>query len=71
MGEACRALSPEFRNQHPDPVWSKAIGLRNILVHHYFEIDADLIWQVIERDLPSFRDVVQASLDTFSSLEGT
>jgi uncharacterized protein with HEPN domain len=43
IGEAARALSPEFKQQHPDQVWSKAAGMRHILVHHYFEIDADKV----------------------------
>jgi uncharacterized protein with HEPN domain len=41
IGEGCRGLSPAFRAENPDPVWSKAVGLRNILVHHYFDIDED------------------------------
>jgi len=36
IGEAARALSEEFRQQHPDEVWAKASGMRYILVHHYF-----------------------------------
>jgi uncharacterized protein with HEPN domain len=64
IGEASRGLLPEFRERHPDPTWSSAIGLRNILIHHYFEIDPDLIWQVVQRDLPRFRQLVQACLET-------
>jgi uncharacterized protein with HEPN domain len=39
VGEACRGLSESFRARFSDPVWTKAIGLRNILARHYFEID--------------------------------
>jgi uncharacterized protein with HEPN domain len=49
IGEAARSLSDEFRTGHPDDVWGQVVGLRNILVHHYFEIETDLIWNVIER----------------------
>jgi uncharacterized protein with HEPN domain len=66
IGEACRALSDDLRTQYPDPVWSKAIGLRNILVHHYFEIDQELVWKVVDRDLPPFRAVVLATLARFT-----
>jgi uncharacterized protein with HEPN domain len=62
IGEACRNLSDSFRVCFPDPVWSKATGLRNILVHHYFEIDDDLVWEVVEHDLPSFQAIVDGIL---------
>jgi uncharacterized protein with HEPN domain len=38
IGEAARCLSEDFRQRHPNRVWSMASGMRNILVHHYFEI---------------------------------
>ncbi len=62
IGEAARGLSAEFRRRYPDPVWSKAIGLRNILVHHYFEIKEELIWRVVKQDLPAFREIAAAVL---------
>lgn len=55
VGEAARCLSVEFKQQHPDEVWSKAIGMRHILVHHYFEIDDDQVWGVVERELPALQ----------------
>ena len=62
IGEAARSLSKEFLARFPDPVWSKAVGLRNILVHHYFDIDQQLIWQVVEQDLPLFKQSVLVPL---------
>ena len=66
IGEACRSLSESFRTRFSDPVWSKAIGLRNILVHHYFEIDHELVWQVVENDIPAFHRVVESALGEIS-----
>ena len=43
IGEACRSLTAEFLEKNPDPAWSKAVGLRNILIHHYFDIDEALV----------------------------
>jgi uncharacterized protein with HEPN domain len=51
IGEAARCLSQEFRERYPDKVWAKAAGMRHILVHHYFEIDAEQAWKVVENDL--------------------
>jgi len=63
IGEAARCLSTEFRLRNPDDVWSEAVGMRNILVHHYFEIAADVIWKVVENDLMPLREKVQKILD--------
>ena len=63
IGEACRSLSADFRNEHPEVPWSQAIGMRNILVHHYFEMDVDAVWTAVERDLPSLKQKLQAILD--------
>ena len=51
IGEAARALSGEFRQAHPDWPWPQMIGMRNVLVHSYFDIDAAIVWGVIEKDL--------------------
>ena len=58
LGEAARCLSQEFRQRHSEKVWSQAAGLRHILVHHYFEIDAEQVWNVVEHDLPALRETV-------------
>ena len=64
VGEACRALSAEFRAAHPDDVWALAGGLRNVIVHEYFGIDLEIVWGVIERDLPALKKVVREILAT-------
>jgi uncharacterized protein with HEPN domain len=71
IGEGCLGLSAAFRAENPDPVWSKAVGLRNILVHHYFEIDEDLIWQVLINDLPPFRNTAVAALNRLEANRNT
>jgi uncharacterized protein with HEPN domain len=63
IGEAARSLSQEFGQRNPARVWAEAAGLRNILVHHYFEIDADEVWKVVEGDLKPLRKRVAQILD--------
>jgi uncharacterized protein with HEPN domain len=53
LGEAAKNLSPEARAQFPDMDWSGMIGLRNILVHRYQEIDYMELWTIVNRDLPA------------------
>jgi uncharacterized protein with HEPN domain len=62
IGEACRALSMDFRTKHPAEVWALAAGLRNVIVHQYFGIDLTVVWNVIEHDLPALRKRVQEIL---------
>ncbi|MBA7709987.1 hypothetical protein ES703_118914 [subsurface metagenome] len=52
LGEAAARISEDFQSSNPDIPWSKIIGMRNILVHDYFGIDIDVVWSVIEKDLP-------------------
>lgn len=52
IGEAANYLSAETKEKFSDIEWKQIIGMRHILVHEYFGIDANLIWQVIIKDLP-------------------
>ena len=63
LGEAVRGLSTEFRDSHSEFPWSGIIGMRNILVHNYFEIDADAVWSVLKVNLPTLKNKVQAAID--------
>lgn len=62
IGEAARALSAEFKRQHPAIAWPRIAGMRNILVHQYFSVDAALVWAVVESDLPVIKQQVAALL---------
>ena len=62
IGEASRALTAGFRERHPEIPWSQAIGMRNILVHNYFEIDVEIVWSVVEQNLPDLKNKMQKIL---------
>lgn len=62
IGEAARAVSNELRDAHPEIPWSRAIGMRNILVHHYFGIDTEIVWLVVEHDLPNLHSQIAGLL---------
>jgi uncharacterized protein with HEPN domain len=52
IGEAVRQLSDDFKNAHPDIPWNQIGGMRNRIVHEYFRLDVEIVWQVIHKDLP-------------------
>jgi uncharacterized protein with HEPN domain len=62
IGEACRTLSEEFQARYANIPWADIVGMRNILVHHYFGIDKDAVWSVVEKDLPELKLNIQAIL---------
>ena len=62
IGDACRALPEDFRARHSAVPWNRAIGMRHILVHHYFEIDADIVWSVVENELAPLKRAILAIL---------
>ncbi|MBD8894263.1 HepT-like ribonuclease domain-containing protein [Roseibium litorale] len=48
IGEAVKGLPAQIRDRHPDISWHAIAGLRNLLAHEYFRVDADLVWAVLE-----------------------
>lgn len=52
IGEASGKLSPELRQKNTDVSWSEIIGLRNRIVHAYFSIDLEIVWEIVQNDLP-------------------
>lgn len=51
-GEAARRVSDDERARHPDIPWRQAVAMRHKIVHDYFQIDEDIVWEVATTDLP-------------------
>ena len=68
IGEACRALPDEFQAHYTGVPWADIIGMRNILIHHYFGIDQNAVWAVVEHDIPDLKMNVQAILIDLNKL---
>lgn len=59
VGEAARRLPEEFITRYPKVPWRQAAGLRNRVVHDYFGLDLEMIWEVIRHDLPKLRQQLE------------
>jgi uncharacterized protein with HEPN domain len=63
IGEATRAISESLRAKYPAVPWTKIVGMRNILVHFYFGIDTEIVWSVVEDDLPTLKQHIETILE--------
>jgi uncharacterized protein with HEPN domain len=63
IGEAASRLSPELRARHPDVAWQGPIDMRNRLIHGYFDLNVDRIWEAIDRDVPTLERQIRAILE--------
>ncbi len=59
IGEAARRISEETRAAHPDLPWSDMVGMRNIMIHEYDDIDMAIVWETVRNDLPSLIDSLE------------
>ena len=62
IGEAASQVTVEFRAAHPEIPWRAMIGMRNIVIHAYFEVDRDVIWQTISEDIPPLEPLLAVLL---------
>lgn len=53
VGEAASKISQECREEFPNMPWASMVAMRNRLIHAYFEIDLDVLWETITEDIPS------------------
>jgi uncharacterized protein with HEPN domain len=52
IGEAAARITVEAKEAHPDILWSEIVGMRNRLVHAYFDVNLTRVWDTVQQDLP-------------------
>ena len=62
MTESTQRLSDTLKAAHPDVEWRRIIAFRNVLVHDYLGIDLERVWEIIQRDVPTFKGDISAML---------
>jgi len=66
IGEAASHISDASKKNVSDIGWREITGLRNILIHEYFGIDIRLVWEIIMKDIPSFKTKIEQLLSSLS-----
>src|SRR5690242_19194472 len=62
IGEAVSHIAPQVKQQYPNISWRDIAGMRNIIVHEYFGVDLELVWDTIQLDLPNLKSVAEELL---------
>lgn len=62
IGEASYMLSQEFKDTHPDTDWKAIVGMRHFLVHGYYHVNANEVWNVIVQDLQPLKEQIEIYL---------
>ena len=66
IGEAVSNLSRELQEKYSDIPWQEISGMRNKLIHEYFGVDRDLVWETATKDIPVFKKNVQELLKEYN-----
>ena len=59
IGEAAGRIPDEYQVKHPEIEWDRIRGFRNRIVHDYFGIDYQIVWIIIENNIPELRDLIK------------
>lgn len=56
IGEASKNISEDFKNENPEINWRGITGMRDKLIHGYFGVDPEIVWETIQKRLPELKD---------------
>lgn len=62
LGEAAGKISQDFRRRHPEIPWNRVSGIRNRLIHGYFDIDLDIVWETVTARLVVRAETASSSI---------
>ena len=69
MGEAANMLTLEFRESHPETQWRQVTNMRNFLIHGYHNVEEELVWETVAKDLLPLREQITRYIDEIQGEE--
>ena len=71
IGEASKKLSVEFKSKYPKITWKEMAGFRDVLIHDYFGVDIEIVWDVAENQIPKIAPHIKQLIDAEESSSGS
>ena len=59
IGEASKNIPSDIKNDYPDIEWKKMAGMRDVLIHAYFGVDYELVWDVVQQEIPPLKKQIK------------
>lgn len=59
IGEAVKNIPPSIKNKHSNVPWKDISGTRDILIHHYFGVDLNIVWDIVKKELPKLKQQIK------------
>ncbi len=56
LGEAAKNITPDFIEKYPSLPWKNIKGTRDKIIHHYFDVNLEIVWDIINKDLPDLKE---------------
>ncbi len=71
IGEASKSISPALKARHPEIDWREMAGMRDYVIHRYFEINWNIVWDVISNEIPVLEPKIASMLQNLDTGAGT